>query len=322
MGFTDYDLSRDLLNLVCTVAEKLGQTNAQFQDLPDFQTRRAYRVDTIYATMNMNSAGPSRERIAAILESRWVKEPEESLLETYNTIRLYHEMHSLDPWTEGSLRSAHRMLRRGLGGRPGRYRKGLTFADYRVFFIEPAPPPDEITNLMSDLFKFLNRPGEHLLIKAIIAQFLIDFYQPFEFGNGILSRFWQSLILIQGYRVMEFIPYETLLLKTRRKFELVFRESIQKRNPTPFITYMLQQFDQAISDYLDHCRYSRGPDQRLTYFLNLNPETFTRKDYLRVFKYISPSTASNDLAMGVQSGLFTKKGKKNKTVYSCLLPFE
>ncbi|MFT5581218.1 MAG: putative HTH transcriptional regulator [Psychromonas sp.] len=42
---------------------------------------------------------------------------------------------------------------------------------------------------------------------------------------------------------------------------------------------------------------------------------FSRMDYMNVFKTISTATASRDLKLGVEKGLFEKEGDKAKTNY-------
>lgn len=58
--------------------------------------------------------------------------------------------------------------------------------------------------------------------------------------------------------------------------------------------------------------------QRLRYFCEGRHTTFTRKDYMAVFKDISTASASRDLQNGVASGLFQKSGEKSKTIYIVL----
>jgi Fic family protein len=43
---------------------------------------------------------------------------------------------------------------------------------------------------------------------------------------------------------------------------------------------------------------------------------FSGKDYLKLYKSISPATASRDLKAGLEAGMLTKKGKKALTSYA------
>ncbi len=310
-----------MLLLVSAVSEKLGRTNALFQDYPDLKTRTDCRIDSLYSTLNMATKGLSREKTAAILEGHWLRLPNEKVRYIHNTSNIYDQMHTYSPRSQKSLQAAHRKLLKGISDDPGSFRNEHTCAEYRQSSIQLAPPPEKVPEYSKALFEFLKLSDDPPLIKGIIAHFSIQYFQPFTFGSGILARLWQSLLMLKQYGIFEFLPYEKQVLNTRKEYEKAFQRSEHDGHPTAFILYMLQQIDTAISQYLDTCRHRTGPDHRLTYFHNLNLKSFTRRDYLRVFKYISPSTASCDLERGVNAGLFHKVGSKNKTVYSCRLPY-
>jgi Fic family protein len=58
------------------------------------------------------------------------------------------------------------------------------------------------------------------------------------------------------------------------------------------------------------------PEERLNRAAQEFPRrTFSRKDYLALFKTISTATASRDLKHGVDSGLLQKQGEKAQTAY-------
>lgn len=63
---------------------------------------------------------------------------------------------------------------------------------------------------------------------------------------------------------------------------------------------------------------------RVQYFLTLNGETrasveqaksFTRKDYMQVFKSLSTATASRDLNTALKSGVLKRMGEGNQARY-------
>jgi predicted HTH transcriptional regulator len=53
----------------------------------------------------------------------------------------------------------------------------------------------------------------------------------------------------------------------------------------------------------------------MTYFLSLGKGSFTRKDYMEVFKTISTATASRDLKKAVEDGNLRTEGGGNLTRY-------
>jgi hypothetical protein len=76
-----------------------------------------------------------------------------------------------------------------------------------------------------------------------------------------------------------------------------------------------------ISDALDQLIGQSGPvsldaSARLELAKStLGNKSFTRKDYLSLFKTISTATASRDLQFGVQTGLLKKSGDKRTAKY-------
>ena len=66
---------------------------------------------------------------------------------------------------------------------------------------------------------------------------------------------------------------------------------------------------------LDFNNRTLNENDRLAYFISLNKNDFSRKDYMNIFKDISSSTTSRDLKRGVELNFFVKIGEKNKTLY-------
>jgi hypothetical protein len=80
---------------------------------------------------------------------------------------------------------------------------------------------------------------------------------------------------------------------------------------------MLEIIHVALNKLLASCRKSVRPIDRIRYFYNLGLSGFTRKDYMLVHKNISTTTASRDLELGVDIGLYIKRGMNNQTTYQC-----
>jgi Fic family protein len=84
---------------------------------------------------------------------------------------------------------------------------------------------------------------------------------------------------------------------------------------TFFIEYMLHVIDQSLQSILTYNNRILKDTDRLEYFISLEIKSFTRKDYMNVFKDLSSATASRDLKKGVELKVFKSIGKKNKTEY-------
>lgn len=88
-----------------------------------------------------------------------------------------------------------------------------------------------------------------------------------------------------------------------------------KGDPTEFIEYMLGIIDSSLNELLGLNNRLVSDIDRIDYFISLGKNDFSRKDYMKVFRNLSSSTASRDLKKGVDLNLFTRIGDKNKTYY-------
>ena len=178
-----------------------------------------------------------------------------------------------------------------------------------------APPFESVPYLMKDLFEYLKKSDEIVLIKSCVFHYEMEFIHPFLDGNGRMGRLWQTLILKEKYPIFEFLPFETLISNDQEKYYKALAESDKSGKSTRFIEYMLNVIDISISELLDFNNRTLSEKDRLAYFVSLNKTEFTRKNYMDVFKDISSATASRDLKKGTELGLFEKIGEKNKTIY-------
>ena len=173
---------------------------------------------------------------------------------------------------------------------------------------------------MQDLFDFLNKKDEHILMKACVAHFSLESIQPFLDFNGIMGRLWQTLLLMKVYPMFEFLPYEKLILQNPKAYHRALANSEAAGQPAEFIEYMLQVIAGALKEYDGMGKKFLSPSDRILYFHKLGMPSFTRRDYMKVNRTISTATASRDLEKGVDAGLFEKRGIGNATIYSCQKP--
>lgn len=203
---------------------------------------------------------------------------------------------------------------KGLIENPGKYRtkgvgivKGLQVAHV-------APPAENVSFLMRDLIEYLNSK-EIPLIKSCVFHYEMEFIHPFPDGNGRMGRLWQTVILMEKYPVFEFLPFETLISKTQTEYYTILALCDKAGNSTLFIEYMLNVIKESLGELLSFNNRTMKEMDRIEYFLNIVPKEFSRKDYMRVFKDISTSTASRDLKKAVDLNLILKVGNDSKTYY-------
>ena len=311
-----YQITPGILKLVSSISEKIGQINAKFLDKPSPQLRKENRIKTIHSSLSIEGNTLTEEQITALLENKRVIGPIKDVSEVINAIKVYDNLSSYNPYSQNSFLDVHKVLMEGLIELPGKYRtKGVGIVTGDKITHMP-PPSDKVIYLMKDLFNYLKDSEEIELIKSCVFHYEMEFIHPFEDGNGRMGRLWQSLILMQSSPVFEFIPFENLISKTQREYYTALSESDKKGNSTPFIFYMLNAIDQSLNDTLNFKNRIISSEDRITYFSANSTKSFTRKDYMLVFTDISSATASRDLKLGVQLGVFEKEGDKKNTTYN------
>ena len=310
-----YQITPEILKLIASVSEKLGQINAKFLDKPSPKLRKENRIKTIHSSLSIEGNTLTEEQITALIENKRIIGPEKDVNEVLNAIRVYKQLDSFDPKLSKSFLKAHEILMNGLVPENGKYRKkgvGI-MAGNRIAHM--APPAENVPHLMNDLFSYLKASKEIALIKSCVFHYEMEFIHPFIDGNGRMGRLWQTLILMKEYPVFEFIPFENIIHKTQSNYYHALSQSDKSGNSTTFIEYMLNVIDDSLYNMLDFKSRILSTEDRLTYFSQVcNPE-FNRKDYMNIFKEISSATASRDLKKGVDLGLFDKEGDKIKTIY-------
>ena len=310
-----YQITPEILKLIASVSEKLGQISAKFLDKPSPKLRKENRIKTIHSSLSIEGNTLTEEQITALIENKRIIGPEKDVNEVLNAISVYNQLDSFDPISSKSFLKAHEILMKGLVSDNGKYRnKGVgIMAGDRIAHM--APPAENVSHLMNDLFDYLKKSKEISLIKSCVFHYEMEFIHPFIDGNGRMGRLWQTLILMKEYPVFEFIPFENIIHKTQSNYYHALSQSDKTGNSTPFIEYMLTVIDDSLFKMLDFKSRIWNTEDRLTYFSELNKTEFSRKDYMNVFKEISSATASRDLKKGVELGLFDKEGDKTKTIY-------
>ncbi|MCF6181305.1 Fic family protein [Lutibacter sp.] len=316
-----YEITPKILKLITSISEKIGEVNANFLNKPSPQLRKQNKIKTIHSSLKIEGNTLNEKQITALLENKRVVGPKKDIKEVLNAIDIYENLDRYNPLNEKSFLKAHQNLMKNLIENVGKYRNQGVGIVKGSKVEHVAPPHENVPYLMKDLFKYLKKPNEIELIKSCVFHYEMEFIHPFLDGNGRMGRLWQTLILMEKYPVFEYLPFETLISKDQEKYYNALSQSDNSGESTKFIEYMLDVINISISELLDFNNRTLNEKARLEYFSLLNKIEFTRKDYMDIFKYISPATASRDLKKGVELNLFKKIGKMNKTKYKLITGF-
>jgi Fic family protein len=311
-----YQVTTKILELISSIAEKTGEIKAAYLYRPPTELRKKNRIKTIQSSLEIEGNSLSLDQVTAILDNKKVIAPKKDILEVKNAIKTYENLDSFNYTSLTSFCKAHATLMNGLMENAGKIRtrsigilKGSKVAHI-------APPGDIVKSLVKELFDYLKKDKDLLLIKSCVFHYEIEFIHPFMDGNGRIGRLWQTLILRQYSPVFEFLPIELLIKARQNDYYQILGESDNKGDSTGFIEFILQIINESLEELLTNQNVNLTSKDRLVIFKeNIGKSSFNRQDYMRHFKDISTATASRDLKLAVETGLLDKSGDKRTTSY-------
>jgi Fic family protein len=310
-----YTLTNQIVKLVNEVSHKIGEVNALFLTKQSPELRKRNRIKTIHSSLAIEGNTLSIDHITAILDNKRVLGTAKEIKEVANAIEVYNKLHDFNPLHEKSFLLAHKILMQELIANAGRYRNTGAGIVKGSQIAHLAPPHANVPFLMKELFQYVKKNDDIVLIKSCVFHYEVEFIHPFSDGNGRMGRLWQTLLLMRQYPVFEFLPFETLISKHQAKYYQALSNSDKKGNSTLFIEFMLTILSESLDELLMERPGPISNDERIKIFLSSGIREFTRKNYMNYFKSISPATASRDLLLAVNKKLILKKGDKNKTIY-------
>ena len=310
-----YNLTSEILKLVSEVSHKIGEVNASFLTKQSPELRKRNRIRTIQASLAVEGNTLSIDQVTSIIEDKRVLGPTKDIKEVSNAIEAYKQLNKFNPFNEKTFLSAHKILMQGLIKNAGQYRNSGAGIVKGSQITHLAPPAGNVSFLMKDLFNYLKKSNELILIKSCVFHYEMEFIHPFSDGNGRMGRLWQTLLLMQQYSVFEFLPFETLINKNQKKYYQALSKCDKQGESTIFIEFMLTILSNSLDELLAERTGPISSSDRIRIFLSSGIKEFTRKNYMNYFKTISSATASRDILFAVKENFVKKFGDKNKTIY-------
>ena len=311
-----YQITNKIVGLIASISEKIGEVNSAHLYRPPTELRKRNRIKTIQSSLEIEGNTLSIEQITAILENKKVIAPKKDILEVKNAIIVYDRLADYKPYNLTSFCKAHEILMKGLVNNPGSIRSKSVGIIEGSVITHIAPPGNIVRSLLKDLFDYLKKDKDLLLIKSCVFHYEVEFIHPFMDGNGRMGRLWQTVLLRQYSPVFEFLPVESLIKAKQFEYYKILGESDNKGDSTGFVVFMLQIINDSLEDLLINQNVNLTSDDRINIFKEkTGSDSFTRQDYMRQFKDISSATASRDLKEAVDKGILEKTGDKRTTKY-------
>jgi len=311
-----YKVTTRIIEQIASIAGKIGEINAAYLYKPPTELRRKNRIKTIQSSLQIEGNSLSHDQVTAIIENKRIIAPLKDILEVKNAVKAYENIDSFNHTSLTSFCKAHGILMNGLIENAGKIRTKSVGIVKGSKVTHIAPPGDIVKSLVRELFDYLKKDEDLLLIKSCVFHYEIEFIHPFMDGNGRIGRLWQTVILRQYSPVFEFLPIDSLIKSRQSEYYQVLGESDNKGDSTEFIEFMLQIINESLEELLTNQNVNLTSQDRMTIFKEIiGKSSFKRQDYLRSFKDISTATASRDLKIAVDNGILHKSGDKRTTSY-------
>ena len=311
-----YVITDKILSLVASISEKIGEINATHLYKPATELRKKNRIKTIQSSLEIEGNTLSEEQITTLLENKRVIAPQKDILEVQNAIKVYDQLSKFNPYRLRDLEKGHSILMKGLIDNAGKLRTSNVGIVKGSKVEHIAPNGSIVMGLMNNLFEYLKKDKELLLIKSCVFHYEFEFIHPFLDGNGRMGRLWQTLILMQQYPVFEYLPVESLIKQKQREYYKKLSESDKKGESTPFIEFMLEILLESLKDITKNQAITLYAEDRIRLFKEkIGKGKFSRKEYMQSFKNISSPTASRDLKWAVDESILEKYGELRLTEY-------
>ncbi|MBQ7683125.1 MAG: Fic family protein, partial [Bacteroidaceae bacterium] len=206
-----FTVTSEAINLVAEISAQIERFAIRLEQADGLRLRKINRIKTIQSSLAIEGNTLSEDEISAIIDGKTVVAPLREIQEVRNAIRTYELYPTLDAFKEKDLLKAHGIMMQALIADAGQYRHCGVGVYGGKGLVHLAPPADRVPMLMADLFNWLRKSKDHLLIRSCVFHYEFEFIHPFIDGNGRTGRLWQSLILGKLSPVFEHLPVENMV---------------------------------------------------------------------------------------------------------------
>jgi Fic family protein len=234
-----FSISSKSIKLIADISAQIERYAIRMEQEDALLLRKINRIKTIHGSLAIEGNTIPENLITEIIEGRHVAAPPREIQEVKNAIKTYDAFSSLDPYNLKDLLKAHALMMDALIDDAGHFRSGGAgvFAGNKAIHVAPAA--DRVSSLMNDLFDWLKKSDDHLLIKSSVFHYEFEFIHPFIDGNGRLGRLWQSIILSKLHPIFEYLPVENMVFQNQQKYYDAISQSTKASDCGFFIEFML-----------------------------------------------------------------------------------
>ncbi|MBP3537341.1 MAG: Fic family protein [Muribaculaceae bacterium] len=241
MANPPFNVSADAINRIAEISALLERHSIAPEGELGLKLRKANRIKTIHSSLAIEGNTLSEDEVKDIINGKQIVAPIRQIQEVRNAIRVYDLYSHLNPFSEKDLLRAHGVMMEALADDAGKYRSGGVGVFGESGIVHLAPPPQRVPELMGDLFAWLKKSKDHLLIRSCVFHYELEFIHPFSDGNGRTGRLWQSLILGRLNPLFEHLPVENMVYANQQEYYNAIAASTAEGQSGPFIDFMLNE---------------------------------------------------------------------------------
>lgn len=315
MNKPPYEITASILNLYGKIQERLGRCTGLMLIRPEARLRRENRIRTIHSSLAIEGNTLEIEQITAILDNKRVVAPAKEILEVQNAILAYGQLSSIDPTSSFDFQKIHGTLMKGLVEEAGVFRSRAVGIMKGTEVKHVAPGSAMVPGLVKNLFEYLQRDNDPLIIKSCVFHYEMEFIHPFQDGNGRMGRYWQTRILMDENPIFEYLPVEAAIKDRQAGYYDALAESDSMGKSTVFVEFSLNRILETLDEVLETGTRNVDYKTRVDFALSQLQGWFDRKKYLEVCKNVSTATASRDLKQMLEEQLVEVSGSGRMTRY-------
>lgn len=236
-------------NLGLEIAELVGLLTPSSELSTSPQLHRKLRIRTIHSSLLIEGNALTEDQVTAVIDGKKVLGDAKDILEVENANRAYGLLDVVDPYNINDLLHVHKVLMDGLVKEAGVFRSKNVGVYDGGELIHAGTPANYVSEVMSDLFAWLDSTDVHPLISSCIFHYEFEFVHPFADGNGRCGRLWHTLLLSKWRPVLRWLPVETIIWQRQQDYYASIATSNATGSCEAFVAFMLEAIRDAISPY-------------------------------------------------------------------------
>ncbi len=249
-----FEITNIMLHRISNIMKKIGKLD-NYKDLNRMPVlRRNNRIRSIHSSLAIEANSLSFDQVKDIINGKKVIGPQDEIQEVKNAYEAYKLIREVNQYSINDLKKVHGVMTYLTLDESGEFRKGNEGVfDENGNCIHVCPPPEQVDELMKQLFKWMedNNGKIHPLILSSVFHYEFVFIHPFKDGNGRTARLWQNVLLSNWEDIFEYVPIESRIKKYQEEYYTSIANCDHKGDSIEFIEFMLKMIDETLDDLME-----------------------------------------------------------------------